>query len=164
MFTEDQIESLINCPKKITDGPKNSQFTRGSMKREFTMTSQDGKHVFRGFLSQNETFPENFSLGLVFEDKEERDRICLLRCNGKHGGVKDIPHHFESHVHRVSAEDLNNGIRAEKNVEITKEYATYEDGIQFYLKLIGINEGDRQKYFPRHGGNIQNSLFADLPY
>lgn len=149
MISDEQIKYLIECPKRIIEAPKSCASSRGSTKKEFTMTSQDGVHSFKGFLTQNEKFSENFSLGLVYEDKETKDRFCLIRCNGPHGGVKNIPHHFFSHIHTVLAEDVNNGIKIERHIEQTRDYSTYEDAIQFYVNKINLSQSDRVRHFPK---------------
>ena len=55
----------------------------GKMKRnDMTLKSTDGKHSFRAFLRQSEEFPENFSVGLVYQPGEEPGSFQLIRCNG----------------------------------------------------------------------------------
>lgn len=155
MYTDQFIEELIICPKTIIEAPKDSGISRGSHKTVFGMSSIDGLYNFNGFISRNTFFQENFSIGLVYVPKEEKGKICLLRCNGLHGETIGIPHHSFFHIHTVKADDINNGIKVEKHIEKTEEYSTLENAIQFYLKRINILPTDRQKYFPPPSGQIE---------
>lgn len=160
IFTDPLIEELISCPKRITSPPKQVKSNRGSTKLQFEMQSLDGEHNFEGFITKNDVFQENFSIGLFYNLKAEKGGVKLLRCNGAHGGNKNVIHHFVNHVHTVKAEDLNNGIFAERHVTITEEYATHEDALQFYLKRINLKAEDRIKHFPPPSGQIELN-FAD---
>ena len=131
IYTSDFIQDLIVCEKTIIEPPKDSGISRGSKKIMFSMVSGDGQHNFSGFISKNTTFQENFSIGLVYTPKEEKGKICLLRCNGLHGEVIGVPHHSFFHIHTTKAEDINNGIKVEKHIEETTAYSTLEDAIQF---------------------------------
>lgn len=52
-FTDDLIDELVNCPKKVVDAPKDSGVGRGSSKIKFLLESVDGQHSFSGFISKN---------------------------------------------------------------------------------------------------------------
>ena len=119
------------------------------------MKSIDGKYDFDGFMLQNNSFQENFSIGLYYNINGEKGGCNLLRCNGPHGGNKEITHHFYCHIHTVIAEDLNNGIMSERNILITDSFATFEDAIQFYIKRINLKLEDRVKHFPPPSGQIE---------
>ena len=92
---------------------------------------------------------------MVYIPKEEKSKICLIRCNGLHGEVKDIPHHSFFHIHKVSAEDLNNGLRVERNIFKTNEYSSLESAIQFFFKYLNVLNSDRNLYFPPPSGQIE---------
>lgn len=155
MYTDQFILDLIVCPKSIIEAPKDSGISRGSFKTVFVMASVDGLHNFIGFISRNTIFQENFFIGLVYDPKEEKGKICLLRCNGLHGEVIGIPHHSFFHIHTVTADDINNGIKVEKHIQKTEEYSTLEDAIQFYIKYVNILLADRKKHFPPPSGQIE---------
>ena len=155
MYTDILIQELIACPKIIIENPKDSGIRRGSYKTVFGMISTDGLHNFSGFISKNTFFQENFSIGLVYIPKEEKGKICLLRCNGLHGEVIGVLHHSFFHIHTTTADDINNGIKVEKNIQKTEEYSTFEDAIQFYIKYINITPDDRKKHFPPPSGQIE---------
>lgn len=154
MYTDQLIQDLIFCPKTIIEAPKDSGISRGSFKTAFGMVSVDGLHNFTGFISRNATFQENFSIGLVYDPKEEKGKICLLRCNGLHGETIGIPHHSFFHIHTVKADDINNGIKVEKHIQKTEEYSTLDDAIQFYIRYVNIIPADRKKHFPPPSGQI----------
>lgn len=155
MYTDTLIHALIVCPKTIIENPRDSGIRRGSYKTVFGMVSTDGLYNFSGFISKNTFFQENFSIGLVYVPKEEKGKICLLRCNGLHGEVFGTPHHSFFHIHTVIAEDINNGIKVERNIQKTEEYSTLEDAIQFYVKHINIIPEDRKNHFPPPNGQIE---------
>ncbi|MFI5453638.1 hypothetical protein ACHMWN_15975 [Pedobacter sp. UC225_61] len=160
MFTEKFLEELITCAKIVVDAPMEMKQGRsGFMKRSFTLKSLDDKYSFSGFINQNLTFSENFSIGLVYNPREEKGTIVLLRCNGAHGGTIHFPHHASCHIHTSTADRLNNGVKSEDRIEITKEYLTIEEAIQYYVKRININSSDKHKYFPPPSG--QRDLFGD---
>jgi hypothetical protein len=149
MFTNELIHELITCPKRVTQGIRTIPSRGGYTKKEFKMESVNGLYQFKGFLNQNASFQEDFSLGLIYYRKEDGGRYCLLRCNGIHGGNKQIPHHNVTHEHTVNPDDLNAGIKDEKIITETDGYTTFEQGIQYYVRKINIVDEDREKYFPR---------------
>jgi len=150
IFTNELIAELISCPKRLTEAPKVVAPRKSSSKTEFRMESQDGKYSFGGYITQNSSFQENFSIGLIFYPREEKGRFCLLRCNGLHGEHISAPHHSYCHQHTVDADDLNNGIKVERYISRVG-YATVEDAIQYYIRHINLRVEDRQKYFPPPG-------------
>lgn len=158
MYTDELIAELITCKKVIVEAPKTNPDSRGSTKRGFLLSSQDGTHEFSAFISQNNTFAENFSLGLVYKLKDEKGTVCLLRVNGLHGGTIEIPHHSYCHVHTTLAEDINNNIKAERHIEECKEYTTIEQAIQYFLKRVNVSSTDSKKHFPPP----QQTLFSDF--
>ena len=149
MYTNDFLDELLSCPKTITEGVRSVPNRGGYTKKEFKMKSTDGLYDFKGFINHNDKFPEDFSCGLVYNPKEEKGKFCIIRVNGLHGGNKHIPHHSHCHEHRTDAEDINNGIKAERHIEEVKSYTTCEQGVQYYVKRINIVEPDRSKHFPR---------------
>ncbi len=149
MYTDEIIEELIKCPKKIVDAPKLVPSERAAWsKQAFTLSSEDGNNNFNGFITSNNFFNENFSIGLAHNPKEEKGTTVLIRFNGLHGGTNIIPHHAYFHIHISTSERINNGLKAEGKIIETTDYSTLETAIQFFIKYIGLNSADRQKYFP----------------
>ena len=79
MYTDQFIQDLIVCQKTIIEAPKDSGINRGSFKIVFGMTSIDGLHNFKGFISRNTIFSENFSIGLVYDPIEEKGKFSAVR-------------------------------------------------------------------------------------
>jgi hypothetical protein len=104
---------------------------------------------FRCFMRRSEDLPENFSIGLAFLPKDGTGELALLRCNGPHGGYNeafDPDHpHFDFHVHRATPEMIEAGFRPEKRATINKEFASYEEALQYFLRVINIT--DARNYF-----------------
>ena len=149
IYEEEYIAKLFGCPKEILEPPaKDYKEDRGHMKKNFTLQSLDGTFLFRCFIRYNVMFPENFTIGLDFNPREEKGTICLLRCNGTHGETRQIPHHASCHIHKASAESINSGLKPESNIEITEEYATIDQAIQYFINFINLKQEDRIKYFP----------------
>ncbi len=157
MYTDEQIEELISCPKRIVEPPKETKESArtGFIKKTFVMVSNDGVYNFNGFIAQNLKFPENFSIGLIYDPKEEKGKIPLLRCNGPHGGTKVFPHHAYFHIHKATAERINNNLKPEGQIDITQHYSTIETAIQYYVRRIGLSVTDRTKHFPPPNPQIE---------
>lgn len=154
IFTDELLEELINCPKKVIEAPKDTGVGRGSSKTKFLLESIDGKYSYNGFISKNLTFQENYSIGLVYNPREEKGKIVLLRVNGPHGLNENAPHHDGPHVHLATAERINAGLKPEGFIETEVPYSTIEDAIQHYIKRINVIPADRQKFFPPPNNQI----------
>ncbi len=160
LYTEELIDELISCPKKVTNSPKDSGVGRGSNKVKFALESTDGMYTFSGFISRNLTFQENFSIGLVYEPKDEKGTIVLLRVNGPHGPNENILHHEVPHIHLATAERINAGLKPEGKIETEVPYATLDDAIQYFVKRTNIIVTDRQKHFPPPNNQIDINFEA----
>lgn len=87
MYSQVFIDTLMSCPKKITQGWREVKDVRYGVKKVFEMESVDGSYQFSGFYTQNAFFKEDFSIGLVYVSKTEMGKVLLIRCNGLHGGT-----------------------------------------------------------------------------
>jgi hypothetical protein len=157
-ITDTELATLISMPKVIVDAPKNSSSRASHIKKSFTLESVDKQYSFGGFITQNQAFPENFSVGLTYYPKNEKGAYILLRCNGKHGLHENIPHHAECHVHTTDAGSINNGMNTAHIVAVTQDYITLEEAIQYYVNRINLEPEDRRKHFPAPTGT-QTGLF-----
>ena len=158
-ITDAELSAIIGAPKVIVDAPKNSSRRTSHIKKGFTLESIDKQHFFRGFITQNQSFPENFSIGLVYCPRAEKGEYILLRCNGKHGLHENIPHHAEFHIHTTDAASINNGLNTAHIATVTQEYISIDEAIQFYVNKINLAPEDRTKYFPAPIGT-QGDLFT----
>ena len=154
-YTDKELVNLVKCSKSVVEPPqKQMKQERGSRRNNMMLQSRNGEYRFRVFMRQSLEFEEDFSIGLDYFPKDEPGSICLLRCNGQHGVTLVFPHHSHYHIHRAKAEDVNAGIKIERHVEIASQYASFRDGLAYFLTVIGLEEVD--KYFP---GLKQKSLF-----
>ncbi len=146
-YTDEILRELIECPKKITKPPfKTLRSDRGHLRNDFEVESADGEHRFTCFVRVNEKFQENFSIGLDYLPRDEPGSIMLVRCNGPHGPHKVHDYHTFCHIHKASAETISKGLRPESNIEVTEGYSSYQDAVQYFLKLTNIR--DEGKNFP----------------
>lgn len=150
MITDREIENWLNLPKKIIRPPKRELISRqGSLRNDFECESIDGNERFRVFIRILEILQEDFSIGLDHIDQQGKS-LCLMRCNGKHGYHRNhqadaIP--FDDfHIHLATAEAIAKGESPEQFAEPTKEYATWQDALFYFVKRACIQDADR--YFP----------------
>ena len=108
----------------------------------YWLKSVDGKHEFKVFMRRNEDLPENFSVGLIFLPMDGSGELQLLRCNGPHGvfnGNFDTAHpHYDFHVHRASTGMIEAGLRPESAATTSREFASYEEGLQYFLRVTNV--------------------------
>jgi len=150
MLTDDLISKFISEEKVITELPR-KDFREESQhfRNDFQLTSSDGTRKYSVFMRKHITFLENFSIGLIYHS-EEGTSINLFRCNGNHGEVvidilNPIPH-FGYHTHKITAELLENNINDPKQSELTQEYASFEQALNYFCRYVNIK--DANKYFP----------------
>lgn len=158
-YTDSDIANLFSCSKEVVTKPKGLKEERGNLRDSFTLKSPDGSYNFNCYIRKLTAFPENFSIGLDYIPKEEKGTIKLLRCNGKHGGTIEFPHHAECHIHKATAFAINNGLDHLSTIELTSEYTTLEEAIQYFIRFININPTDRKNYYPPATG--QATLFGE---
>lgn len=149
-YTQQEIDDLIGCPKVVSEPPKRDmKLDRGHLRNDMRLKSADGKLEFRVFMRRSEDLPENFSVGLAFLAKDGSGELVLLRCNGPHGGYNesfDPDHpHWDYHVHRASAEMIDAGLRPERTATINRDFASYEEAVQYFLGATNIT--DARTYF-----------------
>jgi len=156
-FTDDELASLIACPKEVVDPPRREMRLDGKMKRnDITLKSTDGKHLFRAFMRQSDEFVENFTVGLMYLPGEEPGSFQLVRFNGQHGGERIHPHHAVFHIHRSKADDINAGIMEPRQIEQTTAYASFREALVHFCATIELARPD--DYFP---GLSQTLLFPE---
>lgn len=162
MYTAELIEELVSCEKQIVEPPtKDYKEERGQLRKNFTLQSINGNYSFNGFIRRNIAFSENFTIGLDYVPREEKGTICLLRCNGTHGGSSKFPHHDYFHIHFANAETINNGLKPESNIDLTHEYASIEEAIIFFIKTVNLRSVDRSKYFPQPDSQTKLNIFDE---
>jgi hypothetical protein len=156
-FTDEELTALLACPKQVVNPPRREMRLDGRMKRnDMTLKSEDGKNSFRVFIRQSDEFPENFSVGLIYQPAEEPGSFQLIRCNGQHGGERVHPHHAVFHIHRTKADDINAGVMEPRHIEETKAYASFREALLHFCVTINLEKPD--DHFP---GLNQSRLFPD---
>jgi hypothetical protein len=159
MYTESLIDELIGCEKIIVDPPaKSYREDRGNLKKNFSLCSTDTKYVFSVFIRQNKKFIENFSIGMDYNPRDEKGKLCIIRCNGAHGESKVFPHHSINHIHIATAKTINEGLKPECNIERINDYFSFEEAVQFFITRINISVADRNKFFPLSENQIEMSI------
>ena len=160
-YDQAEIDALIACEKEVSDPPKRITKLEGAnFRNDCKLIASNGiAGEFGVFMRQNEDFPENFSVGLRYLPKDGRPEITLLRCNGQHGvfnsqGFDPTHPHWEYHIHKATYEALMQGFAAEKFAMATKEFASYHEALEYFLRAVNVRERDRVKHFPESGGYL----------
>lgn len=154
IFSQGEIDALISCPKGISEAPKKEMKLFGAhWRNDAKLAASDSlPGEFAMFMRKNEDFPENFSIGLIYNPHDGRGEIVLLRCNGKHGEFNrsfDPAHpHSDFHIHRATEIAIDAGQSSEKDAVKTTEFASFEEALQFFVKAVNLNARDAQKHFP----------------
>jgi hypothetical protein len=159
-FSQNELDELISCPKEVSDPPKREmRLDRAHWRNDAKLVASNGlQGDFVMFMRKNEDFPENFSIGLIYNPHDGQGEITLFRCNGKHGDCNrsfDPSHpHSDFHIHRATEDAIESGQAAEKDAVLTTEFASFEEGLQFFLKEVNLNAKDAKKYFPAGTPNL----------
>lgn len=152
-YDQKELDELISCPKMLSEPPRRDlRLVGADWRNDMKLVSEGQPGEFSAFFRRSDEFPENFSVGLIYDPKDGSGEITLLRCNGQHGvfnGTFDPRHpHWGYHVHRATEQALNAGLKAEKYASTTTEYASYEQAVQYFLKLINLDSTEARKHFP----------------
>jgi hypothetical protein len=98
---------------------------------------------------------------LAYLPKDGTGELILLRCNGPHGAFNDYfdltPPHFDFHVHRASAAMIEAGFRAEKSATVSRDFASYEEALQYFVRSANITDASN------HFRDIAQGEFPFVP-
>ena len=152
-YTQQELDDLISCKKKIIEPPKDEMILVNKyLRNDMKLKSIDEEYEFSVFMRKSLEFQTNFSVGLVYRPKDHPEEIHLIRCNSAHrfiyNSISEDPH-FITHIHRANADDLNSGIRRPKTKEITEAYTTYESAVIHLMSLISVQDLDSCDYLAR---------------
>lgn len=93
MYSQNDIDELISCPKNISEPPKRElKLVGADWRNNMTLVASGRAGEFRVFFRRSEDFVEAFSVGLCYDPKDGSGEITLLRCNGPHGGSNSYSH------------------------------------------------------------------------
>jgi hypothetical protein len=154
-LTNDLIDELLRCQKKIIELPGRWKLDRGYNRTSFELQSLDEKFFFKAFGRVNTAFNENFSFGLIFFPQHEKGSYEIIRCNGPHGEHKSFPHHNYYHIHIATQQNVDMGLKEDSSIEITHEYTNFEQAYRYFAGRINIIPADMNLLFPP----IQTTLF-----
>lgn len=147
-LTEQFINELISCEKNIIASPMPKDKANGFHKQtDLQIESVNKQHSFTVFIREHIELMESFSIGLMYHRDKETDSI-IIRYNGSHIHKNPLTNELIEgfHIHKLSMEAINAGLKGEIQAEITKEYSTLSEAlIHFFQDLRIINF---QKYFP----------------
>ncbi len=146
-FTEEYLKQLIEEEKIIVEPPKKSLKELGHYFRNgFELKSIDAKRFYSVFIRIHRDFRENFSIGLIYKPFE-RESFQLVRFNGNHGesltGLLPYDIHRDFHIHKITAEAIENGLSEPDKSFVTKDYASYEQAICAFCKFVNIKEFEK---------------------
>ena len=142
MLTDQQIQDLISCPKRITKREPAGgylEYSRHS-RCDLELSSIEGRSAtFIVFIRQSTEFIENFSIGLRYLTNDPTlGTITLIRYNGPYGETSRDPdgHYAKPHIHRITASELESGSAQpqERDREITNRYSTFEQGLAVFFQ------------------------------
>ena len=161
-YTQKDIDALISCEKTVSDPPRRDMRLAGAhWRNDMKLVAEKVDGEFQVFIRRSDDFPENFSIGLTYDPKDGRGEITLIRCNGQHGvfgGTFDPNHpHWGYHIHRATEASIVAGLRPENHAESTAAYASFEEAVQHFVRLINLKAEEADKHFP-------NKAQAALPF
>lgn len=148
-YTQSEIEQLIKMPKIIAENSKRDyRLDRNHSRLDLNVESLDKSIDFKMFVRINNTFSENFSVGLYVHQREGKPSFILFRCNGPHDHILSaIPiasHHNKPHIHIASQQNIESGYKAERGAEPTDRFYSVEQAIIFFLHTLNIEGADKQ--------------------
>ena len=152
-YTQKDIDALISCAKNISDPPKRDLRLVGAhLRKDMKLVGVNVDGEFSVFFRRSEDFPENFSIGLIYDPKDGSGEIVLVRCNGQHGvfgGTFDPNHpHWGYDIHWAAETTIAAGLRPEHHTGSTTAYASFEEAVQHFVKLINLDSSEANKHFP----------------
>jgi hypothetical protein len=151
-LTDAEINELIHCPKMIDRPPRREMTLEGQkLHNDFYVRAISGSARFHVFMRRHRDFPENFSVGLEYLPEDGTDRFIIFRCNGPHHAIPSEPipghHDFYNHIHQATEENLERGLRAERDACITEDYLSYDSALYYFLRECSISGAEA--YFPK---------------
>lgn len=154
VLNDAEIEALISERKPLPQGwesrlePRTKSDTRFSQ-RDWETKSENG-NIFRVVLRQNNINPLDFSIILIFKDKDGNEfRLC--RYNGKHPSQhtnkweknRDMPNSSfrnKFHIHKATQRYQEEGFEIDSYAEASSEYSSFEAAIRTFLQKNGFQE------------------------
>jgi hypothetical protein len=147
-ITQDLINELISCAKRIIEKPSPWKLEKGTWRMGCELEDINKKYFFTAFGRYNEMFNENFSFGLIYCPKDERGQYEMIRCNGPHGEHRQFPHHIKYHIHKATEQSIAAGLKEDGTIELTDGYTNHQEALRFFLQYINVKEDSIVAMFP----------------
>ena len=155
LISNERLEELITTEKVIENSPKRHfKVEKCQRRNDFDVYAPAIGEHFHVFMRQNTILSENFSVGLQWQ--VEKELVTIFRCNGIHGGNRNIPHHLVPHIHKLNLSEAAKEHFTENVAQETSEYTTFDGAIYYFLNHCKIKGAE--EYFPFFH---QISLFDD---
>ncbi len=143
MLRQNEIQRLIACPKRVEKSEPATGFNteNRSRRKNLELSAIEKGYVFKVFIRQSTELIENFSIGLIYKSGDkEKGNIMLIRFNGNHGDVdwSNDRHYSSFHIHRITEELLEQGVREPKDIEKTTRYTTFDGALAKFFKEINL--------------------------
>jgi hypothetical protein len=156
-LTDENIKEFVRCAKTIVcTEPKEMKSENGYFRQSLSLHSVKNDYQFKVFLRQNETFRENFSVGLIY-CPVNFNQIHLFRCNGKHNtkSFANEHYHIEYHCHWQSEKGIVDGkLSKPDKIIISDKYSTFKEAVAHFMQECNITNAE--EYF---GESLEQSLF-----
>jgi hypothetical protein len=145
MISEELLNEVMNAAKTAIKAQRRKlTLINRHYSNKISLQSDDGRFKYSLVLRKSESFIEDFSVLLIWENANEYDvnkDIILARYQGPHDGKKaggsDIHHSY--HTHKITLEDIK-ATRYHRPSERneTKAYNSFEQAIQCFTNDFGI--------------------------
>ncbi len=142
ILTDEQIESLLSEPKRVTTPAARWKEQRGSRQRNFSVESEDGANQFSLFFRQNQRLKNGFSCGLIYHHPDG-EKITLSRYNGSdhshYNPLDGSRSDFSCHIHRATERYMVAGRKAEHFALSTHRYADLDGAVSAIIADCNIS-------------------------
>lgn len=152
-MTDAGIQELINLEKEVVS--KKFQLPEKETSRNIRKDVPLSPNAFKMFIRINATFAENFSIGLMYKDKEGNSYL-LFRVNGEQLN-SHIEHHRSIHYHVLTQSDVESGRKDKPSKRVILESVKdFSNALDFFCQKANIR--NYKDYF---SGILEPSLFDD---
>jgi hypothetical protein len=149
MITEQLLNRVIEAPKiAIKAKSKKMVLINRNHSNTIYLKSDDSEYGYRLVLRQSDTFIEDFSVALIWDNantvSDINKDIILVRYQGPHDGKVPVgtDEHHSYHIHRITLEDIKEKrFNKPSNRQYTNRYASFEQAIKRFemdFSITGI--------------------------
>jgi hypothetical protein len=162
-YTQEDLENLILSPKIIVYGQKLS--LKSSPEAEINQSLEIGLKIesdddllLELFIRRNKIKFDGFSVGLKhLRSKTDPRCFQICRLNSPHFKPQSDPnlkkyteaHQYNSHIHKLVAEDINQNIQELNSKIPTDKYASFEEAISYSVEFFNIQNWTVSEYISK---------------